>query len=116
MSSDWRVGSRLTLNLGARVEHYVDGWPEQQFAPNGHPQLANWTDPVYRAFVAPRTVQAPDMVERVDRERLAGLRAGDQVVEVPQRVLGPDVSDEHEDLHFSSSLARPAGGRRRTFG
>ena len=36
---------RLTLNLGGRFEHYVDGCPEQEFTPNGTPVLANWTDP-----------------------------------------------------------------------
>jgi hypothetical protein len=54
----WKVSGRMTLNLGMRFEAYRDGWPEQQFQPNGHPQLANWNDPSYRAFVAPVTVEA----------------------------------------------------------
>ena len=27
---DWKLTNRLTLNLGLRIEHYVDGWPEQK--------------------------------------------------------------------------------------
>jgi hypothetical protein len=63
IADSWKVSNRLTVNLGARFEAYRDGWPEQQFAPNGHPQLANWTDPRYRAFVAPRTVEARTVAE-----------------------------------------------------
>jgi hypothetical protein len=57
----WSFSPRLTITAGLRFEAYRDGWPEQQFAPNGHPMLANWTDPTYRAFVAPRTVEALDV-------------------------------------------------------
>jgi len=59
----WKVSNRLTLNLGLRFEAYRDGWPEQDFTPNGHPQLANWTDQRYRDFVAPRTVEARTVAE-----------------------------------------------------
>lgn len=59
----WKVSNRLTLNLGLRFEAYRDGWPEQEFTPNGHPQLANWTDQRYRDFVAPRTVEAGTVAE-----------------------------------------------------
>jgi hypothetical protein len=58
LADTWKVSNRMTLNLGLRFEAYRDGWPEQQFQPNGHPQLANWNDPQYRAFVQPVTVEA----------------------------------------------------------
>jgi hypothetical protein len=54
----FKATDRLTLNLGLRFEAYRDGWPEQDFTPNGHAVLANWQDARYRAFVAPRTVEA----------------------------------------------------------
>ena len=54
----FKVTDRLTLNLGARFEAYRDGWPEQQFAPEGHPGLENFADARYQAFIAPRTVEA----------------------------------------------------------
>jgi outer membrane receptor protein involved in Fe transport len=57
----WRFNDRLTLNLGGRLEHYRDGWPEQSLQPNGHPALRTWNDPVYRAFVAPIAVAAEDV-------------------------------------------------------
>jgi hypothetical protein len=56
LNDTWKYNSRLTFNLGVRMDHYIDGWPEQEFTPNGHPMLSTWTDPVYRAFVASRTV------------------------------------------------------------
>ena len=30
----WAVTKRVTLNLGARFDHYVVGWPEQSYTPN----------------------------------------------------------------------------------
>ena len=39
--------------------------------------------------------QALAVIERVDRQRLAGLFAGDQVVVVAVRVAGPDAFDDH---------------------
>jgi hypothetical protein len=59
----WTASDRLTLNLGLRFEVYQDGWPEQQFRPNGHSQLANWDDSRYRAFVSPVTVDARTVSE-----------------------------------------------------
>jgi hypothetical protein len=58
INDTWKLSNRLTLTLGGRLEHYRDGWPEQQFAPNGHPALQGWNDPTYQAFIAPRTVEA----------------------------------------------------------
>jgi hypothetical protein len=58
VQDNWKLTNRLTLNLGGRYEHYRDGWPEQQFAPAGHPMLATWDDPVYQRFIAPVTVEA----------------------------------------------------------
>jgi hypothetical protein len=69
---NWRINPRLTLNLGLRMEHYVDGWPDQSFAPNGHPMLGAWDDPGYQAFIAPRSVQATE----VSRTLTVSPRAG----------------------------------------
>jgi Carboxypeptidase regulatory-like domain len=63
LNDTWRLSDRTTLSLGARFESYRDGWPTQEFAPNGHPQLANWNDPTYRAFVQPVTVEARTVSE-----------------------------------------------------
>jgi hypothetical protein len=57
-SDTWKYDDRLTISYGGRLERYTDGWPEQQFRPNGHPMLAGWSDPTYRAFVAPKTIGA----------------------------------------------------------
>jgi Carboxypeptidase regulatory-like domain len=63
LNDTWKATNRLTLNLGFRFEAYRDGWPEQQFEPNGHPQLASWDDPQYREFVQPVTVGARTVSE-----------------------------------------------------
>jgi hypothetical protein len=42
-----------------------------------------------------RLRQALPVVERIDRESLAGVGTGDQVVEVPVGVAGPDSLDDH---------------------
>lgn len=63
LQDTWKTSDRLTLNLGVRIEAYRDGWPEQEFQPNGHPQLAAWDNPEYRAFVAPVTVDARTVAE-----------------------------------------------------
>ena len=63
LNDTWKATNRLTLNLGFRFEAYRDGWPEQQFEPNGHPQLATWDDPQYREFVQPVTVGARTVSE-----------------------------------------------------
>ncbi len=63
LADTWKLNSRVTLNLGGRLEYYKDGWPEQVVEPNGIPALANWNDPQYRALVAPRTVEARTVSE-----------------------------------------------------
>ena len=73
ISDTWKLNERLTFNLGGRLEMYKDGWEEQEFTPNGHPMLANWTDPVYRAFVAPRTIEARTVAETTDFAPRAGF-------------------------------------------
>jgi Carboxypeptidase regulatory-like domain len=57
-SDTWKASDRATVNYGGRLEHYTDGWPEQQFAPNGVAALRGWNDPVYQAFIAPKTISA----------------------------------------------------------
>jgi hypothetical protein len=65
VNDTWKVNDRLTVNLGLRFEAYRDGWGEQEFAPNGHPALANWPAdylPIerarYQSFISPVTVAA----------------------------------------------------------
>jgi Carboxypeptidase regulatory-like domain len=73
ISDTWKVTERLTFNLGGRLELYKDGWEEQEFTPNGHPMLATWTDPVYRSFVAPRTIEARTVAKTTDFAPRAGF-------------------------------------------
>jgi len=73
ISDTWKMANRLTLNLGVRVERYRDGWDDQEFVPNGHSVLANWNDPTYRAFVAPRTVEARTVSQTLDFAPRAGF-------------------------------------------
>ena len=73
ISDTWKLNERLTFNLGGRLEMYKDGWEEQEFTPNGHPMLANWSDPVYRAFVAPRTIEARTVAKTTDFAPRAGF-------------------------------------------
>ena len=58
ISDTWKMTDRLTVNYGGRLENYKDGWPEQQFSPNGVPALAGWNDATYQAFITPRTISA----------------------------------------------------------
>jgi hypothetical protein len=66
VNDTWKLNNRLTLNLGLRYEHYIDRWPEQEFAPNGIPALAGWNDARYQGFIAPRTVEARTVANTKD--------------------------------------------------
>ena len=65
INDTFKVSDRLTLNLGVRLEHYQDQWPDQEFAPNGIPALRGWNDPRYTAFVAQRTVDATTVADTI---------------------------------------------------
>ncbi|MGE3276275.1 MAG: TonB-dependent receptor [Vicinamibacterales bacterium] len=65
LGDTWKVSDRLTLNLGVRYEHYVDGFPEQSFTPGGVAALNGWPASVnpterarYLSLIAPVTVDA----------------------------------------------------------
>jgi hypothetical protein len=73
ISDTWKINERLTLNLGGRLEFYKDGWPEQVVNPNGHPQLAGWTEPNYVALVASRNVPATTVSETTTFAPRAGF-------------------------------------------
>jgi hypothetical protein len=68
----WKVSNRLTLNLGVRVDHYTDGWPEQNYAPSMPAQLAGATDQRIVDFYTPKTIQA----QVVSKSTTVGPRAG----------------------------------------
>ncbi len=78
INDTWKLNNRLTLTLGGRLEHYRDGWPEQQFAPNGHPALAGCTDPVYQR------------VRLAAHRRSAHRRGGDDLRPARRAGLRPD--------------------------
>ena len=58
INDSFKVNSRLTLNVGVRVENYKDQWPDQTLTPNGIPALAGWADPRWVAFISPKDVKA----------------------------------------------------------
>ena len=79
VQDSWKWNNRLTLNLGVRVDHYTDGWPEQSHSPAGLPQLSGSLAPLPPAeqtritnFFAPRTVDA----QTVSKTTTVGPRAG----------------------------------------
>ena len=80
VSDTWKVTGRLTLNLGARFEWYVDRYPEQEFTPGGVAALNNWPadlNPVerarYQALVAPVSVAARDVAKTFNISPRAGF-------------------------------------------
>jgi hypothetical protein len=58
--------------------------------------------------------QAFLVIERVDRQRLAGLGTGDQVIEVAPGIGGPDLFDDH--FVHPTLLGEESIGRRRHSG
>lgn len=58
VNDTWKVASRVTVNLGVRVDYYKDWYPDQTIAPEGVPALAGATDPRLVDFFATRDVPA----------------------------------------------------------
>ena len=73
LADTWKLSRRLTLNLGVRYEAYQDEFPDQNFAPNGIPALAGWTDARYQAFTAKRTVEARTVADTKDFSPRLGI-------------------------------------------
>ena len=70
ISDTWKFNDRLTFNLGVRMEHYVDRYPDQSFTPAGHAALANWPvdlNPTERArylgLIAPASVSGREVAQ-----------------------------------------------------
>ena len=73
LADTWKMGHRVTMNLGLRYEAYQDQWPEQQLAPNGLPALAGWANTQYQSFIAPRTVEARTVADTKNLSPRIGL-------------------------------------------
>jgi hypothetical protein len=76
----WKFNDRLTLNLGARFEGYVDRYPEQSFTPGGVTALNNWPETLnpterarYMELVAPVSVAARDVASTFNISPRAGF-------------------------------------------
>ena len=79
-SDTWKINPRLTLNLGLRLEGYVDEFPEQSVTPGGHEALADWPanfNPTerarYMALIAPQTVAARTVSDTFNVSPRAGF-------------------------------------------
>jgi hypothetical protein len=80
ISDTWKVNDRLTLNLGVRLEQYVDRYPEQSFTPGGVAALNNWPEGLnpternrYMALVAPVNVAAKEVANTFTVSPRAGF-------------------------------------------
>lgn len=70
---NWKLTNRLTMTLGLRWEYYKDGWPDQQFTPNGIAALAGFTDPRYQSFIGPQSAPARDVANTKDLSPRVGF-------------------------------------------
>ncbi|MFN2446973.1 MAG: carboxypeptidase regulatory-like domain-containing protein [Vicinamibacterales bacterium] len=73
ISDTWKATDRLTFNLGVRLEHYVDSFPDQSFTPGGHAALVGWNDPRYRDLIAPVSVQGREVARTFNVSPRAGF-------------------------------------------
>ena len=80
ISDTWKFNDRLTFNLGVRMEHYVDRYPDQSFTPAGHAALANWPSDLnpterarYQALIAPVSVAGREVASTFDVSPRAGF-------------------------------------------
>jgi hypothetical protein len=67
----WKLNSKLTLNLGLRLERYKDGWPDQEVKPEGVPQLAG--DPRFATLFAAQIVGARTVANTTTAAPRAGF-------------------------------------------
>jgi hypothetical protein len=70
VNDSWRMSAKLTLNLGVRIEHYTDGWPDEDVKPEGMPQLAG--DARFASLFAAQNVKG----RTVARSTTAAPRVG----------------------------------------
>jgi hypothetical protein len=74
VNDTWRFNRRLTLNLGFRVDHYKDLFPEQSVTPEGVPGLIGQvTDTNLRALWTPFTVPQTELAKSTTAAPRAGF-------------------------------------------